>query len=54
LYDNKTIIKQPDNTHTFTYKEEGFDIRVIHINDLKIAKKASAHPRDINDLENLK
>ncbi len=36
------------------YKEEGFDVRVIHINDLKTAKQASARPRDINDLENLK
>lgn len=36
------------------YKEEGFDVRVIHINDLKKAKAASARPRDINDLENLK
>ncbi len=36
------------------YKEEGFDIRLIHINDLIRAKETSARPRDINDLENLK
>lgn len=39
---------------SFVYKEEGFDVRVIHINDLKTAKQTSARPRDINDLENLK
>lgn len=36
------------------YKYEGFDIRVIHINDLRTAKQVSARPRDINDLDNLK
>lgn len=41
-----------DRSHI--YKEEGFDVRVIQINDLKTAKKASARPRDINDLDNLK
>ena len=39
---------------SYIYKEEGFDIRVIHINDLKTAKQSSARPRDINDLDNLK
>lgn len=41
-------------SRSFVYKEEGFDVRVIHINDLKTAKQTSARPRDINDLENLK
>ncbi|MEX0596759.1 MAG: hypothetical protein WD512_09675, partial [Candidatus Paceibacterota bacterium] len=38
---------------SYIYSEEGFDVRVIHINDLKRAKITSARPRDINDLENL-
>jgi hypothetical protein len=38
---------------SYIYCEEGFDVRVIHINDLKKAKSTSARPRDINDLENL-
>lgn len=33
---------------------DGINIRMICLEDLKIAKKASGRPRDINDLENLK
>ena len=33
---------------------EGLDIRLISLQDLLKAKKASARPRDINDIENLK
>lgn len=41
-------------SRSYIYKDEELHVRVIHINDLKTAKKTSARPRDINDLENLK
>ncbi len=33
--------------------EDGLKIRLIHVNDLKIAKRASNRAKDIDDLENL-
>ena len=36
------------------YSEEDLTIRVIHVNDLIRAKKASGRHRDLNDIENLK
>ncbi|MDF3076555.1 MAG: hypothetical protein K0S09_444 [Sphingobacteriaceae bacterium] len=39
------------NSTTFT--EDGLLIRTIHIEDLKAVQKASARPKDLDDLENL-
>jgi predicted nucleotidyltransferase len=35
------------------FEEDGLKIRTIHLSDLKEAKRSSARPKDINDLENL-
>lgn len=35
------------------FEEDGLRIRTIHLNDLKTAKKASARPKDLDDLQNL-
>ncbi|RYY37508.1 MAG: hypothetical protein EOP46_02350 [Sphingobacteriaceae bacterium] len=35
------------------FEEEGIQIRTININDLLDAKKASARPKDIDDIQNL-
>lgn len=42
-------------TYSSATQEEidGITVRVIHINQLKLAKKASGRNKDLNDLENL-
>ncbi|TZF86441.1 hypothetical protein FW774_05200 (plasmid) [Pedobacter sp. BS3] len=35
------------------FKDDDLKIRTIHLNDLLTAKKASARPKDMDDLENL-
>lgn len=53
-----TAIKGLDFTTTYNQANdielEGLSIRLIHYNDLLIAKQAAGRPRDINDLDNLK
>jgi predicted nucleotidyltransferase len=52
-----TAVKGLDfsETHLSATQEEidGITVRVIHINQLKLAKKASGRNKDLNDLENL-
>lgn len=52
-----TAVKGLDfsETHLSATQEEidGITVRVIHINQLKQAKKASGRNKDLNDLENL-
>ncbi len=36
-----------------TFNMEGLSIRVIHLNDLKTAKKSAGRHKDLDDLENL-
>ncbi|MFC4212186.1 DUF6036 family nucleotidyltransferase [Pedobacter lithocola] len=35
------------------FEEDGIQIKTIHLDDLKKAKKAAGRPKDLNDLENL-
>lgn len=35
------------------FEEDGLQIKTIHLNDLLQAKKATARPKDLDDLENL-
>ena len=39
--------------NSVVFEEGGLKIRTINLNDLKHAKRSSARPKDINDLENL-
>ena len=52
-----TAIKGLDFETTYNQAKdvvvEGITIRLIHYNDLIIAKRAAGRPRDINDLDNL-
>jgi predicted nucleotidyltransferase len=36
------------------FTDEGLSIRLIHINDLIIAKREAGRPKDLDDLENLR
>jgi predicted nucleotidyltransferase len=36
------------------FTDEGLSIRLIHINDLIIAKRKAGRPKDLDDLENLR
>jgi hypothetical protein len=36
------------------FTDEGLSIRLIHINDLIIAKRKAGGPKDLDDLENLR
>lgn len=36
------------------FTDEDLNIRVIHINDLIIAKQEAGRPKDLDDLENLR
>ena len=52
-----TAIKGLDFGTTYNHAEdvevEGMVIRLIHYNDLLIAKQAAGRPKDVNDLANL-
>ncbi len=39
--------------NTVIFEENGLEIRTIHLNVLKKAKRSSGRPKDLDDLENL-